>query len=160
MIATLFSSNMFLSSSRGTCSLCSRKPGESFHCCSSVFVYSLLRREKTFEGRHIAVAHDFFIAVNTKDRLGIFWSHLAENQAFRLQLGKLFLVGAFAHAFPPQHAHRFLRLPMPRSGNSSRSKYGLHHSPTSSPSMRRELSPRRWQPRQENEMPSFFICSG
>ena len=31
-----------------TCSLCSRKPGESFHCCSSVFVYSLLRREKTF----------------------------------------------------------------------------------------------------------------
>src|SRR6266704_3267780 len=80
MTATLFSSNMFLSSSHRTCSLCSRKPGESFHCCSSGFVYSLLR-------------HDFFIAVNTKDRLGIFWSHLTENQAFRLQQGKRFLVG-------------------------------------------------------------------
>src|SRR5207248_4591474 len=31
MTATLFSSNMFLSSSHGTCSLCSRKPGERLH---------------------------------------------------------------------------------------------------------------------------------
>src|SRR6266566_6826275 len=53
----------------------------------------LLRLFQTSEGQHIAVAHDFFIAVNTKDRLGIFWSHLAENQAFRLQQGKRFLVG-------------------------------------------------------------------
>src|SRR5258708_8125076 len=118
----------------------------------------LLRLFRASEGQHIAVAHDFFIAVDTKDRLGISGSHLAENQAFRLQQGKVFLVGASAHAYPPQHAHRFLRLSMPRSGNSSRSKYGLHHSPTSSPRVRRELSPRRWQPRQENEMPSFFIC--
>jgi hypothetical protein len=62
----------------------------------------LLRLFKTGVGEHIALAHDFFIAEKMKDRLGIFWSHLAENQAFRLQLGKHFLVVAPAHVYPPR----------------------------------------------------------
>jgi hypothetical protein len=69
----------------------------------------MLRLFQTSESQHIAVAHDLFIAVDMKDLLGIFWSHLAKNQAFGLQLGKRFLVGASAHAFPPQHAHSFLQ---------------------------------------------------
>src|SRR2546421_7166847 len=107
MTATLFSSNMFLSSSHGTCSLCSRKPDESFH-----------RRTYEISPWHLLVASDGESSVS---------SPTGET------------LPGWYFSYSPQHAHSFLLLPIPRSGNSSRSKYGLHHSPTSSPSIQEIL---------------------
>src|SRR5438067_13568757 len=61
----------------------------------------LPRLFKTCEDWLVIIAHDLFIAENMKDRLGIIWPHLAQNQSFRLQSRKLFTVVANAHECPP-----------------------------------------------------------
>src|SRR2546421_11512218 len=106
MTATLFSSNMSLSSSHKTCSLCSRKSGERLH-----------RRKYERSPWHLLVASDGESSVS---------SPTGET------------LPGWCFSYSPPYSHSFLLLPMPRSGNSSRSKYVLHHSPTLSPSMRSE----------------------
>src|SRR5438309_11722157 len=87
MTATLFSSNMFLSSSHGTCSLSSRNPGERLH-----------RRKYERSPWHLLVASGGESSVS---------SPTGET------------LPGWYFSYSPQHAHSFLLLPMPRSGNSS-----------------------------------------